>query len=155
MEDTSNSAIAPSSVKLLYIFLVSCESLTKMTSEFAGGWLCLGVFLQQRKQRPIQLVPLPVLELCSWTLRIDHAKRTTEIPQSPARIQVPQNIERVVKPGPHHLRRSVLVTAHLAEVDGHSLGRKFGPWMKKRRQRLPVANDFSFVVFQRPGRQRL
>src|ERR1035441_6741602 len=98
---------------------------------------------------------MPIFEFCSRAFCVEYAKGSAKIPQGPARIQCTQNVEVVVEPSQHHIRRSVLVTAHLAKVNGNPLGCEFGPGMKECGEGLAVANDLSFVVLQRPRRQRL
>src|SRR5580704_7658037 len=112
--------------------------------------LCVHLLLQKCEQRSIELVSLPVLELSPRTIRVEHAKRSAEIPQRPSGIQFTQNVECVAKPCQHNIGRSVLVTPHFAEVSLNPLRRKIGPGMKGRLDRLAVANDFSLIVLERP-----
>src|ERR1700745_1529279 len=69
----------------------------------------------------------------------------------PIRSLTRQNVESVVEPGQNHLGRSVLVTTHFAEVNGHTLDRETGPGMKVLFEFLTIADYVSFFIFHGPG----
>lgn len=73
--------------------------------------------LQEREQWPIKFVAVPVLEFGSGSFGVDHSKRSTETPERPAGFKFADCVQRIVEPRENDLRRSVLVTTHLAKMN--------------------------------------
>src|SRR5208282_6532297 len=96
----------------------------------------------------------PILELRTRTFGIEHAEGSAKIPQRKPAVQVAEHAQRVVKPCEHDLGRCVLVTTHLAKVNGNPARSQFAPRLKRVRKLSAIDHD-SLTVFQRPGRQWL